>query len=83
MRMLGWLTIALIVTLCLRSIAVAFWPHNSVVFTVVGSLAGLAGGYRSDHGFWPWDRKRRKIERWRWLVETPRPRPRPYPRHEA
>jgi hypothetical protein len=35
-------------------------------------LMGVAlVGYRIKHGFWPWDRKRRKIERWRWLVETP------------
>jgi hypothetical protein len=28
-------------------------------------------GFRGRQGFWPWDLRRRKIERWRWLVESP------------
>lgn len=38
---------------------------------LVGAALVSPLGYRIKHGFWPWDRKRRKIERWRWLVETP------------
>jgi hypothetical protein len=37
------------------------------IAVVVAELAR----YRLKHDFWPWDRKRRKIERWRWLVESP------------
>ena len=38
---------------------------------VVAATGGALIGYRQRHGYWPWDTKRRKIERWRWLVEGP------------
>ena len=38
---------------------------------VVAATGGTLIGYRQRHEYWPWDTKRRKIERWRWLVEGP------------
>ena len=38
----------------------------------VGVGGANAIDYRRLHKFWPWDFKRRKIERWRWLAEAKR-----------
>jgi hypothetical protein len=35
----------------------------------IAAACAILAHYRLSHGFWPWDHKRRKIERWRWLVE--------------
>jgi hypothetical protein len=37
---------------------------------LVGYVAACLMNYRGRHAFWPWDLKRRKIERWRWLADS-------------
>jgi len=55
------------------------YPHSLWLVELpvpVAAACAILVHYRIRHGFWPWDRKRRKIERWRWLVEgaeAPRP----------
>jgi hypothetical protein len=44
-----------------------FW--EGAVTAVVGVGVASVLRYRLQHEFWPWDRKRRMIEKWRWLVE--------------
>jgi hypothetical protein len=46
---------------------------NYLLFVIpyLVAVSGAAGfRYRGKHGFWPWDFKRRKMERYGWLVET-------------
>lgn len=50
------------------------YPHSLWLVEVpvpIAAACAILARYRFTHGFWPWDRKRRKIERWRWLVEGP------------
>jgi hypothetical protein len=62
--------------LAIVTVSLAFFgrSENFLIFGipyVVAASGGTLIGYRQRHGFWPWNRKRRKIERWRWLVEGP------------
>jgi hypothetical protein len=52
------------------------YPYNSFAMLLpipIGLVVAHTLRYRFAHRFWPWDFKRRKIERWRWLVEAPAP----------
>lgn len=70
---IGW-TIVGLALVCLVSVANAAYLHDRPFWglpILVGGLAGSVLGYLRRHGFWPWDLKRRKVERWRGLIEDP------------
>jgi hypothetical protein len=56
----------------LSALALFRYPHSLWLVELpvpIAAACAILAHYRFSHGFWPWDRRRRKIERWRWLVE--------------
>lgn len=75
-RWLGWwLLWAVPFFALLIPLQVLFRHSDSYLLSFLPFLVAGTGGsvmsYRGIHGFWPWDFKRRTIERWAWLVESP------------